>query len=364
MNVFHQPMRVQGWMADTQGCGFYRIALPLGALRAAGHETSMGVDIERPDIGGVRPVRPDVLIGQRVMAPEPSSLWRNIAAAPAHRRPALVYEIDDHPAEIEPHNPAYRLIRGNLDNIVWNLTVADLVTVSTPELAAWATRYNGNVMVLPNCVPASLVERGAARLVEPKPGVPIVGWAGSPTHREDWRISGAGTGVAASRWLHAGHAEMHLIGSNLDDLLDPGVRKVRTTPWAPSVPRYYGGIDFTIGLAPLADTPFNSAKSWIKILEYSALGIPWVASDVSPYRQWVQRMSDNDPELAGGLLIPPDSDWRRWARVLDQLLDDSEWRAELAKCGNEAAALWTIQTRWTLWERAYRRAMEIRDRSL
>ena len=37
------------------------------------------------------------------------------------------------------------------------------------------------------------------------------------------------------------------------------------------------------GLAPLEDTPFNRAKSDLKFLEYSALGLPTVASRVTPY---------------------------------------------------------------------------------
>ncbi len=34
----------------------------------------------------------------------------------------------------------------------------------------------------------------------------------------------------------------------------------------------------TVGIAPLVDRPFNRSKSWIKGLEYSAFGLPFVAS--------------------------------------------------------------------------------------
>jgi len=39
-------------------------------------------------------------------------------------------------------------------------------------------------------------------------------------------------------------------------------------------------------LAPLLDNPFNSSKSDIKILESRALGLPVIAADVGPYRDW------------------------------------------------------------------------------
>jgi glycosyltransferase involved in cell wall biosynthesis len=42
--------------------------------------------------------------------------------------------------------------------------------------------------------------------------------------------------------------------------------------------------EFDVGLAPLIDTEFNRLKSDIKILEYTALGLPAIASAVGPYR--------------------------------------------------------------------------------
>ena len=39
-----------------------------------------------------------------------------------------------------------------------------------------------------------------------------------------------------------------------------------------------------VGLAPLADTAFNRCKSAIKTLDYAALGLAVVASDVAAYR--------------------------------------------------------------------------------
>ena len=42
--------------------------------------------------------------------------------------------------------------------------------------------------------------------------------------------------------------------------------------------------EFDVGVAPLIDTEFNRLKSDIKILEYTALGLPVIASPVGPYR--------------------------------------------------------------------------------
>ena len=41
--------------------------------------------------------------------------------------------------------------------------------------------------------------------------------------------------------------------------------------------------EFDIGIAPLVDTAFNQMKSDIKIMEYTALSLPSMASPVGPY---------------------------------------------------------------------------------
>jgi hypothetical protein len=46
-----------------------------------------------------------------------------------------------------------------------------------------------------------------------------------------------------------------------------------------------------IGIAPIADNTFNDSKSELKWLEYTALGVPTVASDVGPYKRVMQTAS-------------------------------------------------------------------------
>ena len=43
--------------------------------------------------------------------------------------------------------------------------------------------------------------------------------------------------------------------------------------------------DFDVGLAPLADIPFNHGRSNVKAREYAAAGVPWLASPVGPYEE-------------------------------------------------------------------------------
>ncbi|MDH5314848.1 MAG: hypothetical protein OEW44_00090 [Gemmatimonadota bacterium] len=343
-------------MADEQGCGWYRIALPLQQLRQHGHTITMGTNLADQRWGQAAPDRPDVLIGQRVHLPGPSALWSSLAARPGPMRPALVYEIDDDPFSVPPDNPAYGEFRAQRANFERNLAAADLVTVSTYPLAEVARRYNPNVVVLPNCVPSWLVDIGDARLAQPVLDVPIVGWAGSPTHLADWRGSGAAAGVAHA--MRRGAAGLHLIGQGARSVLAghkvPGLRE---SGWLHTTAAHLRRIDFTIGLAPLVDNAFNRSKSDIKILEYAALGIPWIASGVGPY----------ETSPAPGMRIPGAGSPLGWRVAVRS-------RIELAYSGNDFTSLrirglaWArgclVGDHWFAWERAYRRAMAIRDARL
>lgn len=163
------------------------------------------------------------------------------------------------------------------------LAVSDKITVSTPYLRQRLTdfiHYCPPVDVLPNTVD---VHRFAVKEHTTETN-PIVGWVGSTNHRSgDLEVllgivpplqklglislqhSGAHPNAPslASKW---GITETDVITLNATDPED-----------------YPSLLNMDIGIAPLSDTPFNHAKSDIKLLEYSASGIPWVASGLPEY---------------------------------------------------------------------------------
>jgi glycosyltransferase involved in cell wall biosynthesis len=89
-------------------------------------------------------------------------------------------------------------------------------------------------------------------------------------------------------------------------------------------------LNWSIGLAPLVDEPFNQCKAPTKFIEYACCGIPVVASDVNVYRSAI-------PEHAGVLVR---DDWRL---PLTSLLDEPARRLALreaarAHCKREFSA--------------------------
>jgi glycosyltransferase involved in cell wall biosynthesis len=108
------------------------------------------------------------------------------------------------------------------------------------------------------------------------------------------------------------------------------------------LPARIGGFD--IGIAPLADLRFNRARSDIKLKEYAASGVPWLASPVGPYLGL--------GEAEGGRLVS-DGDW---FEALDRLLSQQREREQLGLAGEAWARRQTIDVAAGRWERVFAEA--------
>jgi glycosyltransferase involved in cell wall biosynthesis len=101
--------------------------------------------------------------------------------------------------------------------------------------------------------------------------------------------------------------------------------------------------DLHIGLAPLADDHFNRSKSYVKTLEYAGLGIPVIASNVGPYRDFVQHGIT-------GFLANNEAEWTRYLRLLGSDENLRQWMGTNAR---EVAAKNTIQGNAWRWLNTY-----------
>jgi glycosyltransferase involved in cell wall biosynthesis len=322
---------------DGSGCAWYRTIMPLAELGKHGHQVTL-VSAQQSD-GGPGVTIPqaagnDIVVAQR---------WNNHAAMGAWRRMAqsskLVYETDDDVFSVEPVNWAAYCIYSRADvqdAVSFSARTASLVTVSTEPLAKVMREHSDNVVVLPNHIPAY-----ACDLERPRAVRPTVGWMGGASHGRD-------LGVIANpvrRFLDRNPGwDMHLMGVDYR----PTVKHDRTrfSPWRHVVDDpegFYGSIDFDIGLAPIYPTTFSASKSHIKALEYGALGIPVIASDCEPYRDYV---------LHGvtGFLVKRDHEWLGY---LSELANDEQLRAEMGVKAREVARQHVIESGYKLWEDSY-----------
>jgi glycosyltransferase involved in cell wall biosynthesis len=336
MTAFTGQIDVAGWSADNAGCAWYRIKLPLDALAGRGRTTVYSRYLPRS--------RPRVLIGQRVSNPGPSRLWQEMAAS--DDRPRLIYELDDDLFHVDPDNAAAHAFFADPEiqrNIRANIEAADAVTVSTEPLAAVVREFHDHVHVVPNFLPDAVVRLGA-ELQHPRPGDPatVIGWAGSGTHNADF----AECASYLRRFFDREPGTVfHTMGAWLPSMrpLLPLADRLRTTAWVADLPAFYEAVarSFDVGIAPLRPSVFNRSKSAIKVMEYAALGVPAVASDVGPYADYIEH------GVTGLLVRRP----YEWAVHLRDLVNDIELYRALAGAAHARATEMTIGRNIAQWER-------------
>lgn len=203
-------------------------------------------------------------------------------------------------------------------------SVADLCIYSTPFLAAQHPHPEKSV-VAPN-----LMEVAAYGVTEPKLGERVrVLWAGASGHSGDLDLIDDAL-CRLREEFPPDQLEFLFFGtlpSRLGrDYFGKGVRLFRHIELA-DYAKAVASLQPHICLAPLADCPFNRAKTNIRVLEAWSLAAVPVASPVGEYRL----IEDG---VDGFLCDCPED----WDLVLSQLVRDPELRYSVAKKGRERVA--------------------------
>lgn len=277
-------VRLCAFPFDRGGSGEMRVRQPCDALAAAG--ACELVTLPEHD---AKSAPPNPLAWKRLDADVMYALnffhdaqLRSLA----HGAPRLkVLGMDDLLTNLPPGNPFSRTNYPDIaDRIRRALDHCDRLVVSTPALAQAYGPLAREVRVIPNAI-------DLARWPKPQPRRERkrlrVGWAGAAQHLDDLRL------IAPVVEATAGEFEWVFLG-----MCPPEMRA-----WAAEVhpmvtvgryPARLAAMELDIAVAPLVDHPFNRAKSSLKLLEYGALALPVVASDVEPYREApVSRVGDN-----------------------------------------------------------------------
>jgi hypothetical protein len=315
----------------------YRSIAPMSVLRARGHETRR-LDNTRED-GWDEALRwCDVLHVHRSC--DEGTLQR-VRAAKALGA-ATVWDDDDDVTRVSKRTEAYRnaggfngakrlAVRGRLFNTV------DLVTTTNERLAG-IFREGGapEVRVIENYVFDALLGNCTSRS-----GV-RVGWVAGGEHQLD--LERIPVRAALQRLLDE-YPQLHVtaIGVNLALRSD----RYRHLPVV-QFPHLLAHLSsFDIGIAPLSpDLHINHVRSDIKLKEYAAVGVPWLASPIGPYAGMGER--------EGGRLVPDD----RWYEELDALIRNDRARRKLAKRAAKWGRQQYLSANAACWEQAFGRAIE------
>lgn len=228
-----------------------------------------------------------------------------------------------------------------VDDFKFALEMADAVTVTTPILADAYKEYNDNVLVMPNCIDTNIWQ---ALPLKPHKEIRLV-WFGGSSHYEDWFL--LKDAIPAIMKKHP-QVKLVLMGCKWDATLK-GIPKDRIEyhTWVPTPAYPYKAaiLNPDIAVIPLRDNEFNRCKSAIKWIEMASLGVPSVASHVSPYKEIATE--DN------GVFV--DNEVDSWIRGISLLVEDSVLRA---KIGGEAKKTierdFDINKEYTRWSKAYK----------
>ncbi|MFI5118811.1 MAG: glycosyltransferase [Thermoanaerobaculia bacterium] len=240
----------------------------------------------------------------------------------------VVYELDDNLLDLHRDEPWETYPGDSLRRVVAFLArQADGMIVSTPAIAERMASLRRNVLVVPN----ALDERLFGSAPEPfasRSSTLTIGYMGTLTHEADLRMVLAPLRALLAR--HAGRARLEIVGGAAEERIaslfdglpfrrrDPG----REDPYPRFVPWMRQHLRWDVAIAPLEDNAFTRGKSDLKYLDYAALGIPGVFSDVHPYRGAVRHRET-------GLLAANEAG--AWADALEEIVTDAALRARLAE---------------------------------
>lgn len=345
-------MRIIVVPSDKEAPGYYRLGLPAMTLMDQGADIDftfvegLPMDVRAGEPVALHPdVECDVLILQRPMA-----RYQLVAIKSAQARGIkVVVEVDDDLHAVDRRSAfGSQVAFDHLRVFAECCQHADLLTVSTPALAA---KYDAEV-VLPNYVPEAWLEIRRPAVDEydepfATPSPLTVGWTGSiGSHVADLQATRHGVGAALEEvggWFRCfgkGNAKSHAA-------IERAVgAPAEVRPWQ-SRDRYPHEIaKFDVGIAPLENTPFNRAKSWLKPLEYAACGVPCVMSPTDEYRRL-----HNEHGIGALADFHSPGDWRR---EVERLLSDDAYRHEAGEKAREAVReSLTIEQNCWKWAEAW-----------
>jgi glycosyltransferase involved in cell wall biosynthesis len=309
----------------------YRALEPMRAMERRGHEV-----VWPPTLKGNAD-------GRRLAGCDVVHVYRRVNERPVlvelvRNGVPIVYDNDDDLTTVPKESPEYRQMGGLRGRaaFVASIKVARMAHTCTTTTEHLAETYRAagvkRVEVIGN-----YLSRDLRRPTNRHPGI-VIGWVAGLDHRADAARIGVAEALERILTRHD-DVRVECIGVNLG--LSQRYRHDIDVDFV-DLPARIGGWD--VGIAPLADIPFNHARSDIKLKEYAALGVPWLASPVGPYVGL--------GEEQGGRLVPDDG----WFEALDRLVSNRRDRKRLAKKAKKWAKSQTIDAVADRWESVFQAA--------
>lgn len=369
-------MKIKAFQNDRGGCYYYRLFLPFTEAKKHGYDFSIADEVTIYDQTGsklfhrfhkffkllfkvipeswfhFKPVN-DLVVYQR----QHNNRGEIISARFQQLHGCkMVYELDDLLSEIDKSNPCFdSYMKPEYQEIIHAFFhFADAITVSTEYLKRKILPFNPNVYILPNSLELKMwntyLEEKKQR-VRGQNEIVKIGYAGSTTHAPD---------IAVLRYILPAalkmnpNARLKFIGYDWSaEVFKKDFKEVKNQiefhPWVPLTEYPRGLLDIDIGIAPLAYSEFNRAKSNVKFLEYSALEIPTIATNIEPYEE----IEDGET----GYKIKKNKE-SEWISKLNLLIRNKSVRKRIGENAREHVAReYDIAKNWEKWLDVYKEVL-------
>lgn len=324
-------------LAEHRSAGaMYRAELPARALAERGHRAEFVTWDQRDPPPPIERLREADVVHMWRLFRAPA---RRLATALKDAGVAVVFDNDDDMTRVPKGSPAYTEMKAARGQVAKELgamlRLTETVTTTCSELAGRLRRLGGgDVRVVEN-----YTEAGFLRERRPSADGVVIGWVAGMEHRGDLRDLRL---RRALQQLLDAHSHVRVVSVGVDLGLRSDRYEHRAFVPFPELPDTIA--QFDLGLAPIADVSFNRVRSNIKVKEYAAAGVPWLASPIGPYKDLGKEQ--------GGRLV---ADYA-WAETLAEIAADDAARARLA----ERSAAWgrtqTVTHNAQAWEAVFAEA--------
>lgn len=260
----------------------------------------------------------------------------------------VLAEIDDDILNTPEHNqasPFYKPGTPHREIALQQFKNSDGMIVSTPYLKELYSEFNKNIYIVENSLDFSLWNRVRNKK---RKGQIRIGWIGGGGHDEDLRLV-----APAVHNITKKYPDVRFVFVNGVPEFLKGLKNVEFEIGYEFINKYhyfFGSFGLDIGLAPLVDNSFTRGKSNLRWLEYSALKIPCVASNVGHYAQTLRDGEDvlfaNNPE--------------HFEQQIEVLIKDRSFRNALGhKAHTRAVRDFNVDVNIFNYEKTLRQAIEL-----
>jgi len=307
-DINKEPLRILSMPVDQGGCGWYRVRQPFEMLQKFSRAEVHVVDNEKDHPASIYEAlkAADVLIVRQGGEEGLRLLKRKYPEIKAK----TVLDIDDNIEIISPYSEHYKDYgiapyfdknanvqlwedgkngfdleknKAKVNSLIQGMKEVDMITCTTFLLKKYASQYNSNVHVLPNCVNLDKWWKPNFKRNDQL----RVGWSGGISHYEDFYS----IKKSLNKLLKEYQFKLVMVGAHFPGIIDEeNGHLVEVHDWVPFKGHSYRMMmmNLDVAIIPLADLPFNHYKSSIKWYEMSAMGVPSLVSNIPPYSEDIE----------------------------------------------------------------------------